>query len=104
MASVTLALLALLSATPAARPSAEEVLRSQCHTWAADPKNPWATERAGTYVVVPDIETHYARAQAAGAKIERPLASTDYGAREYTARDCDGHLWSFGTYDPYAKS
>ncbi|HYO56323.1 hypothetical protein [Archangium sp.] len=42
MASVTLALLVLLSATPAARPPAEEVLRAQCHTWAADPKNPWA--------------------------------------------------------------
>jgi hypothetical protein len=42
MTSVTLALLALLSASPAARPSAEEVLRTQCRTWAADPKNPWA--------------------------------------------------------------
>ncbi|PTL78234.1 hypothetical protein [Vitiosangium sp. GDMCC 1.1324] len=45
MASVTLALFALLTATPAtpaARPSAEEVLRVQCRTWAADPKNPWA--------------------------------------------------------------
>ena len=42
MTSVTLALLALLSAAPAARPSAEEVLRTQCRTWAADPKNPWA--------------------------------------------------------------
>ena len=70
----------------------------------ADPKNPWATERFGTYVVVPDIEAHYARAKAAGAKIERPLADTEYGSREYSARDCDGHLWSFGTYDPYAES
>jgi uncharacterized glyoxalase superfamily protein PhnB len=69
-----------------------------------DPKNPWATERFGTYVVVPDIEAHYARAKAAGAKIERPLADTEYGSREYSARDCDGHLWSFGTYDPYAES
>lgn len=42
MTSVTLALLALLSAAPAARPPAEEVLRGQCRTWAADPKNPWA--------------------------------------------------------------
>jgi hypothetical protein len=42
MTSVTLALLALLSAAPAARPPAEEVLRTQCRTWAADPKNPWA--------------------------------------------------------------
>ena len=67
-----------------------------------DPKNP-ATERFGTYVVVPDIEAHYARAKAA-AQIERPLAETEYGSREYSARDCGGHLWSFGTYDPYAES
>ena len=69
-----------------------------------DPANPWATERCGTYVAVADIDAHYARAQAAGAKIERPLADTEYGSREYSARDCDGHLWSFGTYDPYAAS
>lgn len=69
-----------------------------------DPTNPWATERAGTYVVIKDIDAHYEQAKAAGAKIERPLADTDYGAREYSARDCDGHLWSFGTYDPYAES
>jgi hypothetical protein len=42
LASVTLALFALLAATPPARASAEEVLRAQCRTWAADPKNPWA--------------------------------------------------------------
>jgi uncharacterized glyoxalase superfamily protein PhnB len=68
------------------------------------PRNPWVTERYGTYVVVADIDVHYAHANAAGAKIERPLADTEYGSREYSARDCDGHLWSFGTYDPYAGS
>jgi hypothetical protein len=26
----------------------------------------------------------------------------DYGSREYGARDLEGNLWSFGTYDPYA--
>ncbi len=69
-----------------------------------DPKNPWAAAEYGTYVVVPDIDAHHARARAAGARIERPPADTDYGAREYSVRDCDGHLWSFGTYDPYAES
>jgi uncharacterized glyoxalase superfamily protein PhnB len=54
--------------------------------------------------VVPDIESHNLRAKAAGAKIERPLAQTEYGSREYSARDCDRHLWSFGTYGPYAES
>lgn len=69
-----------------------------------DRANPWTTEPYGIYVVVKDIDAHYAQAQAAGAKIERPLAETNYGAREYSARDCEGHLWSFGTYDPYSDS
>ncbi|MGH6891881.1 MAG: VOC family protein, partial [Dongiaceae bacterium] len=57
-----------------------------------DPTNPWATERYGTYVVVKDIDAHYARAKAAGAQIMRPIADTDYGSREYSVRDCEGHL------------
>ena len=69
-----------------------------------DPANPWTTEPYGIYVVVKDIDAHYARAKGAGAKIERPLTDTDYGAREYSVRDLEGHLWSFGTYDPYAES
>jgi uncharacterized glyoxalase superfamily protein PhnB len=67
-----------------------------------DPANPWNTERQGLYMQVPDIDEHYARAKAAGAEIVRPLADTPYGAREYSARDLNGHLWSFGTYDPFA--
>ena len=26
--------------------------------------------------------------------------STDYGSRDYSARDLEGNLWSFGTYEP----
>lgn len=64
-----------------------------------DPANPWAAE-GGVYVAVDDIDAHYARAQAAGAEIVRPLQATDYSAREYSARDLEGRLWSFGTYRP----
>jgi uncharacterized glyoxalase superfamily protein PhnB len=28
------------------------------------------------------------------------LRDTDYGSREYSVRDPEGHLWSFGTYNP----
>ena len=69
-----------------------------------DTKNPWTTERQGTYVCVDDIDAHYAAAKAAGAEIVRKLANTDYGSREYSARDLDGHLWSFGTYQPWNGS
>ncbi len=52
----------------------------------------------GVYVVVEDIDAHYARAKAAGAEIVRELHDTDYGSRDYMARDPEGRLWGFGTY------
>jgi uncharacterized glyoxalase superfamily protein PhnB len=54
----------------------------------------------GIYVVLPEVDAHYARARAAGAEIVYGPRNTDYGSREYGARDLEGHLWSFGTYRP----
>lgn len=51
----------------------------------------------GVYVAVEDVDTHYEQAKAAGAEIIREIEDTDYGAREYTARDLEGHVWSFGS-------
>jgi uncharacterized glyoxalase superfamily protein PhnB len=52
------------------------------------------------YVVVEDADAHYERAKAAGAEIVRELEDQDYGSRDYSARDPEGNLWSFGTYQP----
>jgi uncharacterized glyoxalase superfamily protein PhnB len=65
-----------------------------------DPGNPWAAVRQGTYIYVADVEAHYAHAKAAGADIVRQLQDTSYGSREYSVRDPEGFLWSFGTYRP----
>jgi uncharacterized glyoxalase superfamily protein PhnB len=54
----------------------------------------------GIYVYLDDVKGHYERATAAGAEIVRDLGDTEYGSREYVARDPEGHLWSFGTYNP----
>ncbi|MDQ3644978.1 MAG: VOC family protein [Actinomycetota bacterium] len=54
----------------------------------------------GIYVAVDDADAHYERARAAGAEITREIQDTPYGTREYSARDLDGHSWSFGTYQP----
>jgi uncharacterized glyoxalase superfamily protein PhnB len=54
----------------------------------------------GIYVAIDDVDAHYARARAAGAEIIYGPRDTTYGSREYGARDCEGHLWSFGTYRP----
>jgi uncharacterized glyoxalase superfamily protein PhnB len=53
------------------------------------------------YVVVDDPDRHRVVAGESGAAIVRELEDTDYGSREYSARDLEGNLWSFGTYDPY---
>ncbi len=56
-----------------------------------------------TYIIVDDADAHYARARAAGAEMVKDIMSPDYGGRLYTSRDPEGHLWSFGTYDPWAS-
>lgn len=65
-----------------------------------EPGNPWAKVDFGIYVAVDDVDGHHGRAKAAGAEIVKPPYDTDYGAREYHVRDCEGRLWSFGTYRP----
>jgi uncharacterized glyoxalase superfamily protein PhnB len=59
--------------------------------------------RYSLYVAVDDPDAHHARAKEVGATIERELSDRDYGSREYTARDPEGNLWSFGTYRPGAS-
>jgi uncharacterized glyoxalase superfamily protein PhnB len=56
----------------------------------------------GIYVAVADPDAHCARARDAGAEIVRDLNDTDYGSREYGARDPEGNAWHFGTYQPFA--
>ncbi len=46
-------------------------------------------------VGVDDIDAHYRRAKAAGAKIERPLENATFGQRHYEASDPEGHTWHF---------
>ena len=60
------------------------------------------TVTESTYVVVDDADAHYAAAVAAGAKIVIDIHDEDYGGRGYSVRDPEGHLWYFGTYDPWA--
>jgi len=46
------------------------------------------------------VRSHYERAKAAGAEITRELETKDYGGSGYSARDLEGHEWSFGSYRP----
>jgi uncharacterized glyoxalase superfamily protein PhnB len=52
------------------------------------------------YIGLDDPDAHCAKARAAGADVFREPVDTDYGSREYSCRDLEGHVWSFGTYRP----
>ncbi|WP_035803111.1 VOC family protein [Kitasatospora mediocidica] len=52
----------------------------------------------GAYVVTDQPDALYARAKAAGAEITSEPHDTDYGSRDFAARDPEGNRWSFGTY------
>jgi uncharacterized glyoxalase superfamily protein PhnB len=58
-------------------------------------------ETQSAYVVVADADTHYARAKAAGAEILIGIKDEGYGGRGYACRDLEGHIWYFGTYNPW---
>ena len=67
-------------------------------------KQPDEIGGAGTqsaYVIVADTDAVYKQATAAGAEIVLDIKDEDYGGRGFSCRDLEGHLWSFGSYDPW---
>ncbi len=68
------------------------------------PRDVGGVETQSAYVIVADCDAHYARAKQAGAEIVIDIKDEDYGGRDYSCRDPEGHLWNFGSYDPWAKS
>ena len=59
-------------------------------------------ETQSAYIVITEPDAHFARAKAAGAEIVIDIKDEDYGSRGYSCRDPEGHVWNFGTYDPWA--
>ncbi len=60
------------------------------------------TQTCLLYIADTEIEAHYNQAVAAGAEVLVSLRSEEYGGRYYSVKDPEGHLWSIGSYDPYA--
>jgi uncharacterized glyoxalase superfamily protein PhnB len=50
----------------------------------------------GVHVTVDDVDAHFERAQAAGAKVLSPLEdNAGIGQRQYRVEDIEGHRWMF---------
>jgi len=51
----------------------------------------------GIVVHVADVDAHFAQVEASGATIVRPPTDEDYGQREYSVQDPEGHAWYIAT-------
>jgi PhnB protein len=52
----------------------------------------------GLMIYVPDVDTQFAQALAAGGTVVKPLQNQFYGDRSGTIRDPFGHLWTISTH------
>ena len=71
------------------------------------PDAEWSTQPGtlAVYAVTDRVEELWQRVEhAPGVTVIRPLATTDYGSREFAVRDPEGNAWSFGTYRGEARS
>ncbi len=67
-------------------------------------KTPQQVGGVGTqspYIIVDDVDAHCRRAREAGARIAMLPEDQDYGGRLYSCLDPEGHLWNFGSYNPW---
>jgi len=59
------------------------------------------TQTCYLIVAAAGIEPLYASAKRAGAVIVFALADDGRAGRSFTCRDPEGHVWQFGTFDPW---
>ena len=52
----------------------------------------------GLHLYVPDVDAAFARAQAAGGIVKRPVKDQFYGDRSGTFEDPFGHVWTISTH------
>ena len=68
------------------------------------PENLNGCNTQASYIVVEQIDEHYEKAVAAGAKILIGIKDEEYGGRGYTCKDIEEYLWNFGSYDPWIEN
>jgi uncharacterized glyoxalase superfamily protein PhnB len=56
---------------------------------------PSADAASSVMVRVADVDAHHRRAVETGARVTSPPTTWPFGERQYSARDADGHAWTF---------
>ena len=71
--------------------------------WLSTPEDIKGLNTQAPYVIVEQIDEHYKKAVQEGAEIIVDIKDEEYGGRAYTCRDPEGHIWNFGSYDPWTS-
>ncbi len=71
--------------------------------WVKSPLNFAGVNTQAPYIILEEIDQHYQKAIEAGAEILIEIKDEDYGGRVYSCRDPEGHIWNFGSYDPWEE-
>ena len=74
---------------------------SALNSYMKQPDEIGGAETQSCYLLVSDADAHFARARSSGAEIILDIQDDDFGGRSYACRDPEGHIWNFGTYDPW---
>lgn len=83
-----------------------EIRIGDCHLMMAEENPEWGNQSPHTLkgspvsfmIYVPDVDTAFAKAMAAGCEQVRPVENQFYGDRTGTLRDPYGYQWSLGTH------
>jgi uncharacterized glyoxalase superfamily protein PhnB len=59
-------------------------------------------ETTTIYAVVDDVPARHDRAVVGGARVVMPLEPQPQGGQSFSVADPEGHIWTFGDYDPTA--
>jgi uncharacterized glyoxalase superfamily protein PhnB len=60
-----------------------------------DPKSGNIDAAHSVLVRLENIDEHYRKVVSKGVHIVRPIKSYEFGERQYTAQDFEGHIWTF---------
>jgi uncharacterized glyoxalase superfamily protein PhnB len=58
------------------------------------------TGPAVVYISLDEVDTMHDRVVAAGAEVLMAPTDQDYGSRDFVAKDHEGNVWCFGTFQP----
>lgn len=67
------------------------------------PKEVGGMETQSPYIVIDNPDALYESAKKQGAKIAIEIKTEDYVGRGFSCYDPEGHLWNFGSYNPWKK-